>query len=560
VNALGCGVWGSGSGVREPALPRPGHARRFPSVPRFLSWCLGVLVASSGVAFAGEAEAPVKKTVSGIHVWTDRSVDCFTRDTIIRSLIKPEMTDEQKAVALWRFVNRRIWHSPRPDDNDPQRVLCVYGYALCGTIRETLVWLGQGVFGKEGAGDSGVSSREIDDPAVFNIAGGGWLVDSLFRLDGGKAPGRMGHSWAQFRYGGRLHYLDAHATFYVYTADGKQIASLEEIGGDPTLVTDPVRTSEPFMPCDGGRPEFFYRAAGGGLGTGERKTAHSMALTVRPGEALVFHFDKLPGGYFKRSESWKGQWDPEFTKNGPAHNCNSGAEASWRHYGNGEILYKPDFSKGGFREALAASDNLAAQADDGKPGLHPREAGKPAAAAFSFGTPYVMVGGEVSAEFDLPKDARAKLLLVVGGKALAVAEAAGAGGKQKVSGKLDLQAAGYPYAAQVRVELSGGAADAPPALLALDVRIVTQLNFLTLPRPLPGKNLVSFECTGGDPEAAGLRISWHWIGKGGAQAVDNFPIPPRRQFAYSMEIGPVETQPEENPKYMRWLRLEMPDK
>jgi len=531
-------------------------------VNRVTSWCLGALVVSS-VALAGEADPPAKKAVSGIHIWTDRSVDCFSRETLLKTLLKDGMSDEEKAVAIWRFVNRRIWHNPRPDDNDPMRVLNVYGYALCGTIRETLVWLGQGALGKEGAGDAGVSSQTYEDPALFKIAGGGWLVDSLLRLDGAKPPSGMGHSWAQFRYGGRLHYLDAHATFYVYTADGKSIASLEEINGDPTLVTDPVRTSDPFMPCDAGRPEFFYRCAGGGIGTGERKTAHSMALTVRPGEALVFHFDKLPGGYFKRSGSWKTDWDPEYTKDGPAHRCNNGAEASWRHYGNGEILYKPDLAKAGFREALAASDNLAAQADDGKPGLHPKEAGKPASATFTFATPYVMVGGEVSAECDLPKGAGAKLLLVVGrdGKGALVAEATGEGGKKKLSGKLDMQAAGYPYAAQLRVELSGGTAEAAPALVALDIRIVTQLNFLTLPRPMPGKNTVHFECTDGDPKAAGLKISWHWVGKGEDKlktyVYDSFPTPWAKQCSYNMEIGPVETQPEENPKYLRWLKLEI---
>jgi len=530
--------------------------RRTKCLSALVPQCLALLLAP---AFAGEAEAPAagKKTVSGIHIWTDRSVDCFSRETLLKTLLKDGMSDEEKAVAIWRFVNRRIWHNPRPDDNDPQRVLNVYGYALCGTIRETLVWLGQGALGRENAGDAGVSSQTYEDPALYRIAGGGWLVDSLVRLDAAKPPAGMGHSWAQFRYGGRLHYLDAHATFYVYTADGKSIASLEEINGDPTLVTDPVRTSDPFMPCDGGRPEFFYRCAGGGIGTSERKTNHSMALAVRPGEALVLHFDKLPGGYFKRSGSWKTDWSPEYTKDGPVHRCSGGAEASWRHYGNGEILYSPDLAKSGFREALSASDNLAAQADDGKPGLHPKEPGKPASATFSFATPYVMVGGEVTAECDLPKGATAKLVLVTGrdAKGALIAEAAGEGGKQKLSGKLDMGAAGYPYSAQLRVELSGGAADAAPALLALDVRIVTQLNFLTLPRLVPGKNRVLFENAGGEAQAAGLSIEWAWTEKAG-------PKSDRRRAAaggYDLEVGPVATEPEENPKYLRWLKLEVPE-
>jgi hypothetical protein len=509
---------------------------------------------------AQEPTAPARRTVEGIHVSTDRSVDFFSRETTLKSIIKPGMSNEEQAIACWRLVNRRIFHFCRPDDNDPMRVLNVYGYALCGTIQHTLVWLVQGAMGPEAAGHAGLSSREIEDPETYRIAAGGWLLDSMVRLDAGKPPTKMGHTWCQLFYDGRQHYLDAHSGFYVYTADGKGIASVADISGDPTLVTDPVRKSEPFMPCDAGRPEFFYRCAGGGFDKGVEKTAHSMALRVRPGESLVFHFDKLPGGFFKRSKSWEKEWSPDFYGEGPHHRCAGGQEKAWRHYGNGEILFAPDLAKAGFREALADSSNLACQAEDRRPGLHPADPAKPARAVFEFASPYVMVGGSVEAEFLMPAGTSAKLSLIPPGnqaKAQLVAEARGRGSKELVQARLDMDAAGYPYSARVQVELTGGGSVAP-ALTALRIRLVTQLNFGTLPRPLPGANKIRVECGSAPAPASPLFVEWAWTEKGGKAMSDRRAVN-GADFGYDLGLGATETQPEENPKYMRWLKLEMPD-
>jgi hypothetical protein len=515
---------------------------------------MSILLDSSA---AGEQVQPPRRTVSGIHIWTDRSVDCFSRETLLRSLIRPGMSDEEKAIAFWRFVHRRIYHFPRADDNDPMRVLNVYGYSLCGTIQHVLVWMAQGQWDRSAGGRAGLSSRPFATERMRRIMGAGWLLDSYVRLDGIKAPGKMGHSWCQLRYEGREHFMDAHAGFMVWTADGKSIASIAEISGDFTLVSDPVKTGQPFMPCDGGRPEFFYRCAGGGFGKGLEKTDHSMALRVRPGETLTLHFDKLPGGLFKRSFSWKGQWDPKFYAEGPHHRCMEGREKHYRHYGNGEIVYSPDLSAGGFREALAASTNLAGKVDDGRPGLHPAEKGKPAEAVFEFSSPYVMVGGELSAEATVPKGATARFLLEAPDAKrklrAPLAEATGTGEAVRVGGEMDFRALRYPYRARLRIQLPPGA-----TLSVLKVRIVTQLTFHTLPRLMPGKNRASFECTSGDPGAAGLRLTWEWTEAGGKARRHSRKIEGRKD-SYEVEVGEIDTRPAENPKYMKTIRLSVPE-
>lgn len=529
----------------------------------------GLLAAAVAVAQPERAapSATPSRTVQGIHIHTDRSLDFFSRETLLASLMRPDMSDEEKAVAIWRLTHRRIYHFPRPDENDPMRVLNVYGYALCGTIQHVMVWLAQGVWGQDGGGSAGLNSRPFSDPREYEIAGSGWLVDSMVRLDGrkpsatGQTSVRMGHTWCQLYYGGRAAFLDAHAGFFVYTADGKHIASISEIAGDFTLVSDPVKTSDPFMPCDGGRPEFFYRCTGGGRDKGLQQTRHSMALTVRPGQTLTFHFDKLPGAYFKRSRSWLRQWAPEYYADGPVHRCEGANDGHWRHYGNGEIRFKPDLAKTGFRETMVESDNLAAQSDDGKPGLHPARPGQPASAVFAFETPYVMVGGEIEAEIDLPPGTVASLTLVPparGVRPQTLARAEG-GGKQRLRGAMDMFEARYPYAAQIRIELTGGNDQAWPALLDLDIRFVTQLNFATLPRPLPGANTIHWVSASETPPAdSGLTLEWAWTEAEGEQRIDRRPVATDR-MTYALAIGAVDTEPDENPKYMRYLRLGMPD-
>jgi hypothetical protein len=545
-------------GAREGAAARAhgrvaGHrASRAPMPPRSHALLLVFLLALIAPAAAAQ------QTVDGIHIWTDRSVDFFSRDTIIKSIIKPGMTNEQKAVACYELVRSRIFHFSRPDDNDPQRVLNVYGYALCGTIQHTLVWLAQGVFGPEGGRPAGLTSRKISNPDTFKIAAGGWLNDSMYRLDGARPPAKLGHSWCQLFYDGRYHYLDAHAGFYVYTADGKHIASIEEISGDPTLVTDPVKKSDPFMPCDKGRPEFFYRVAGSHRGRPVEKTNHSMALRVRPGETLVFHFDKLAGEHFKRSRSWKGQWSPDYYKEGPHLRSQGEKVKSYRHYGNGEIIFLPNLRKAGFKESLVESENLA----HGSGRLSPKDPTKPASATFEFKSPYPMVSGMVSAMFDEGKTPPGTLTFISPVKK-AKPQVFSASQKPgqimlsiigiRVSGKPDMRAAGYPYSARVRLSIPAGS-----HAQNLVVHFITQLNFHTLPRPLPGKNKVSFECATGSPRNAKLQIEWAWTEAGGKQKTARQMVG-GKTFSYPLELGEVNTKPASNPKYMRSLKLSMPD-
>ena len=72
----------------------------------------------SGAALGGVADP---------YVTTDRSVDTRSAKTIVRSLTAGEMTDEEKALAIFHWVRRVLFHSGK-GSHDFNKMINVYGY------------------------------------------------------------------------------------------------------------------------------------------------------------------------------------------------------------------------------------------------------------------------------------------------------------------------------------------------------------------------------------------------------------------------------------------------
>ena len=75
---------------------------------------------------------PAMATVFNPKVTTDTSIDCTSRETILRDIVRPGMSDEEKAIAVWRFVRSHIYHYAHID-RQPLRQINNYGYCLCGS-------------------------------------------------------------------------------------------------------------------------------------------------------------------------------------------------------------------------------------------------------------------------------------------------------------------------------------------------------------------------------------------------------------------------------------------
>ena len=88
----------------------------------------------------------------------------------------------------------------------------------------------------------------------------------------------------------------------------------------------------------------------------------------------------------------------------------------------------------------------------------------------------------------------------------------------------------------------------------LTVQSTFVLNYLALPRLLPGRNRVTVTAAdGSESREQRLEVTYAWRDREGEhedrRAITTFPD------TYEIEVAPVSTVPPENPKYMRFLRM-----
>src|SRR5436190_2530355 len=138
--------------------------------------------------------------VCHVKVVSDKVPDMTNLDTWKKHYLKDGMTDEQKAMTVWKTV-RSFQHQEAPPNEylqnetavqDPFKIFNVYGYSLCS-----------------------IASSDIE---------------CLARYAGLKARGRIinSHSVPEIFYDGEWHLLDASLLTYFPKADGK-LASVDEI-------------------------------------------------------------------------------------------------------------------------------------------------------------------------------------------------------------------------------------------------------------------------------------------------------------------------------------------
>ncbi len=82
------------------------------------------------------------------------------------------------------------------------------------------------------------------------------------------------------------------------------------------------------------------------------------------------------------------------------------------------------------------------------------------------------------------------------------------------------------------------------------------LNYLALPRLLPGRNRITV--TVADPRELAdqkLEVTYSWQDREGEHADQH--VVTGSPYTYTLDVAPVLTAPAENPKYIRYLRLEV---
>jgi hypothetical protein len=264
---------------------------------------------------------------------------------IVDGAVHPGMSDREKAIALYYLEVNQRFHAHTGDDecSDPVKVFNIYGFTTCGHDAICLAGL--------------------------------WRQAGL-----GTRPARaVGHVITQVFYDNAWHLMDADMQCVYLMRDNHTIAGLQEIARDHDLVK---RThAEGLLRRDdraGNEWEaslFVYEGDAGG--TRDATGRHTMAMTLRPGEALTWRWGQL------RPVKYHGVDDiaAMFGQEAADTIC------------NGLWEYRPDFTQDVWRAGAEAIENVQAT-PTGLAG----EAGKTGIIVWRMRSPYVFVGGRLEVE------------------------------------------------------------------------------------------------------------------------------------------------------------------
>lgn len=375
--------------------------------------CVVWVVPAQGLRAAGEdgvkaidsAARPTR--IHNIKILSDQMDDVTTTENILRSFLKPTMSEAQRCDALWRATVKYRHQTVPPNEllaadweaHDPVKLFNVYGYCMCCC-----------------------SSA---------------VIEALNRLDGREARGRIlnGHSVPEVRYDDDWHMYDASLITYFPKPGGGLPASVDEISqavGDwyaehPGHQRQSQKLLE-VMRADGWTgwksrgPKLlancpFYRLGyfparthgwDATMQEYDRKCeiyeygyqlGHRALLSLRPGESFVREAGNR-GWHVNMHES--PDWD------GLRATSADGDMEYLREFfpkyrggmvGNGFHRYAPDLSSGGLAAGAETFENLAvarSQTSPERPIVQLAAGGKPGTVVIPLASPYVYLGGRLS--------------------------------------------------------------------------------------------------------------------------------------------------------------------
>lgn len=274
-----------------------------------------------------------------INPWVSNGRNFRTMQEIVASATTPDMTEAEKAYALWFQEIQYRHHCPADNKEvlDPVKVFNVYGYNTCGNDSIALA--------------------------------------TLWRAAGLKAaPARaLGHCISQAFHDGGWHFYDGDMHSVYLLRDNATVASEQDIVRDHDLIkrTHSKGILTPDSPLDGQGMCAMYFYEGEISGERGAKTATTMNMVLRPGEALVWRWGHLD------PPKYHGAPQPVY----PSTIC------------NGLWEYQPDFLTPTWRKGAASVENIDLEANE----LASTE-GKKGTIVWTVRAPYVFVGGRIEAE------------------------------------------------------------------------------------------------------------------------------------------------------------------
>jgi hypothetical protein len=279
-------------------------------------------------------------TIDIVNPWLSNGRNDFRNmQEIVARAVKPEMTDHDKALALWwqEIQYRFHYEGDNKELASPVKVFNVYGHNTCGN--DSICLAGQ------------------------------WKLAGLK-----VAPARLvGHCVSQVFFDGGWHLLDGDMHSIYLLRDNETIAGEQDLVRDHDLVkrTHTQGILQPDRRAGDEWESSIYVFEGEVVGDRDADGAPAMNMTLRPGEALEWRW-----GHAKPVK-YHGGGPPQF----PDRIC------------NGLWEYRPDFTKAAWRLGATRIEGIKEQAD----GLSAEE-GQTGTITWTMRSPYVFVGGKLNVE------------------------------------------------------------------------------------------------------------------------------------------------------------------
>lgn len=351
-------------------LCRPRH--RFPSIVS--SFCFRPFFCAISAILLSTATASGGIVVNP-RLSTGTSIDTSTPETVVRQIITPKMTDEQKVLACWRFMLDHFyhWHPPQEKDvptdvRDFAKAINSYGYGPCFVNAPILTALWE---------SAGFKSRSWD---------------------------LSGHTVSEVYYGDTWHMLDADARAWSRKTNG-QIASVMDLAADPSLFLTHKEKSDPYYPF--AQPDvvaaplkpwslpsrlmdLYQSVDNNSILNNLVVSGHPMYLALRPGEQITLNATNE--GVWNQSGPWYfpkriQKEDDTAIQTGPVDITGTS------RYGNGKLTWKAILTNSKATKNLwLGTENV----KSGKLGLEQDNRTRQGLAVLRVWCPYVMVGGQIT--------------------------------------------------------------------------------------------------------------------------------------------------------------------
>jgi hypothetical protein len=358
-----------------------------------------VLLGAFVLAPAASAEGPAGARINNLKVLSDKVDDMTTPENILKSFVRPGMSDADRSKALWTAVVKYRHQTAPPNEllaadweaHDPVKLFNTYGYCMCCCCSA--------------------------------------MIEALNRLDGREARGRIlnGHSVPEVKFGDGWHMYDASLITIFPKPGNEEPAAVDEIstavkgwyeknpgvrGNDGKLVA--IMRENGWTGWKAKGPELLSRCPYYDLGWFPAKThgwnatmseydrksevyeygyhvGHRALFSLRPGESIArdagnrgLHVNGDPGWGDLKKASAPADDLAYIKKFFPGYNGGTVA--------NGYHRYQPDLASGSLADGAELYDNLAT---GGSPALHLKEASKPGVAVIPLTSPYVYLGGRI---------------------------------------------------------------------------------------------------------------------------------------------------------------------